>query len=97
MINVLTWSRYVKCELHIEKPEERTGAPIEGGDRAKEGEHKRRTKNSKGVDPDFGGERLQFPIVSIVEELSFLRYVVSLFHSITANGVHRRNGGAGAA
>ena len=76
MINRLTFPGYVKCELHIEKPEERTGAPIEGGGKAKEGEHKRKTKTSKGEDPDFNAERLQFPTVSVVEELSFIRYVV---------------------
>ena len=68
---------YIKCELHIEKPEERSGAPIEGGGRAKEGEHKRKTKHSKGEDPDFGGERLEFTTVSVVEEFSFVRCVIS--------------------
>ena len=65
--------RYVKCELHIEKPEERTGAPIENNGKAKEGEHKRKTKTGKGADPDFGGEKLEFPEVSVVEQLSFVR------------------------
>lgn len=67
---------YVKCELHIEKPEERSGAPIEGGGKSKEGEYKRRTKTYRGVEPDFGGEKLDFVrIPGVVEELSFLRYV----------------------
>ena len=65
---------YVKCELHIEKPEERSGAPIEGGGKSKEGEYKMRTKTSKGMEPDFGGERMDFlNIPGVVEELSFLR------------------------
>lgn len=65
---------YVKCELHVEKPEERTGAPIEGGGKSKGGEHKRRTKTSRGVEPDFGGERLDFGrIPAVVAELSFVR------------------------
>ena len=70
---------YIKCELHVEKPEERTGKPIEGGGRSKEGEHKRRTKPHKGTEPDFEGEMLQFAdIQDVVEELSFLRWVVPL-------------------
>ena len=65
---------YVKCELHVEKPEERSGAPIEGGGKSKEGEYKTVTKTGKGVEPDFGGERMEFlKIPGVVEELSFLR------------------------
>ena len=69
---------YVKCELHIEKPEERSGAPIEGGGRTRDGEHKRRTnaKNSKGNDPDFCGERIHFTSMPVVEELTFVRWVL---------------------
>lgn len=67
---------YVKCELHVEKPAERSGAPIEGGGKSKEGEYKRRTKTSRGIDPDFGGEMLEFfKVQGVVEELSFIRYV----------------------
>ena len=67
---------YVKCELHVEKPEERTGAPIEGGGKSKGGEYKRRTKTSRGVEPDFGSEKINFAkIADVVEELSFVRYV----------------------
>jgi len=66
---------YVKCELHVEKPEERTGAPIEGGGRSKDGEYKRRTKKKQGIEPDFDGERLEFiGIARVVEELSFMRF-----------------------
>lgn len=65
---------YVKCELHVEKPSERSGAPIEGGGKSKEGEYKRRTKPSRGIQPDFGGEKLEFlKIPAVVEELSFVR------------------------
>lgn len=67
---------YVKCELHVEKPEERSGAPIEGGGKSEDGEYKMQTITSKGVDPDFGGERIQFmDIPQVVEELSFVRLV----------------------
>lgn len=65
---------YVKCELHVEKPSERSGAPIEGGGKSKEGEYKQRSKASRGIQPDFGGERLEFlKIPAVVEDLSFLR------------------------
>ena len=66
---------YVKCELHAETPEERSGAPIEGGGRSREGEQKLRTsaKNSQGNDFDFGGERMHFTRVPVIEELAFLR------------------------
>lgn len=68
---------YVKCELHVEKPEERSGAPIEGGGKIKEGEYKQKTKPSRGIDPDFCGEEMDFlDIPGVVEELSFVRYVV---------------------
>ncbi|KAI9874385.1 MAG: hypothetical protein M1830_009802 [Pleopsidium flavum] len=66
---------YVKCELHVEKPEERTGAPIEGGGNSKDGEYKRRTKKKQGIEPDFDGEKLEFiGIPGVVEELSFMRF-----------------------
>ena len=65
---------YVKCELHVEKPAERTGKPIEGGGKTKEGEYKYQTRTTKGVDPDFSGEKATFRgIPGIVEELSFIR------------------------
>ena len=67
---------YVKCELHVEKPEERSGAPIAGGGRSQDGEYKRTTRPSKGIEPDFGGETMQFAeITGVVEELSFVRSV----------------------
>lgn len=65
---------YVKCELHVEKPEERTGAAIEGGGKCKEGEYKYKTKASRGVHPDFGGETVAFSNVpGVADELSFVR------------------------
>ncbi|KAL8745445.1 MAG: hypothetical protein Q9190_002406, partial [Brigantiaea leucoxantha] len=68
---------YVKCELHVEKPEERSGAPIEGGGKTKEGEYKRKTKSNRGADPDFGGEKIEFPsIPGVGEELSFVRFKI---------------------
>ncbi|KAI9843234.1 MAG: hypothetical protein M1837_006523 [Sclerophora amabilis] len=65
---------YIKCELHVEKPEERSGKPIENDGKSKDGEFKRKTKTQKGVNPDFRAETLSFAEVKgVVEELSFLR------------------------
>lgn len=68
---------YVKCELHVEKPEERSGQSIEGGGLAKDGEYKRHTRTSQTIDPDFGLERLDFVgVPGVAQELSFVRLVV---------------------
>ena len=67
---------YIRCELHVEKQEERTGEPIEGGGRAKGGEHKRKTPWGKGDHPDFGreGSLMDFSgIGKVVDELTFVR------------------------
>jgi hypothetical protein len=65
---------YVKCELHVEKPDERLHSPIERKDSKKDEKYKKRSKTSKGADPDFYGERLHFEdIPGVVEELSFVR------------------------
>jgi hypothetical protein len=45
-----------------------------------EQEHKLRTKHSKSANPDFGGELLQFPGISTVEALSFVRWVYFLIY-----------------
>ena len=67
---------YVKCELHVEKPAERTGAPIEGGGKSKDGEFKWTSRTMKGTEVDFGGEKVEFKeIPGVVEDLSFLRSV----------------------
>ena len=67
---------YVKCELHVETPAERTGQPIERGGKAKEGEYKWKSRTMKGVEVDFGAEKVEFKeIPGVVEELSFLRYM----------------------
>ncbi len=76
---------YVKIELHVEKPAERTGAPIEGGGRAKEGEYKWRGRTVRGAGGvgtgvDFGGEKVVWKgIEGVVEELGFIRYVSGRF------------------
>lgn len=67
---------YVKCELHVEKPAERTGEPIERGGKTKEGEYKWRSRTMKGTEVDFGAEKVEFKEISgVVEELSFIRYL----------------------
>ncbi|KAL8712458.1 MAG: hypothetical protein Q9220_003306 [cf. Caloplaca sp. 1 TL-2023] len=71
------FSPYVKCELHIEKPEERSGAAIEGGGKSKDGEYKFQTETSRGVNPDFGGETAAFlNVPQVAEELSFVRFKI---------------------
>ena len=70
---------YVKIELHVEKPAERTGAPIEGGGKSKEGEYKWKSRTMKGTEVDFGGQKVDFRnIPGVVEELSFIRCVERL-------------------
>ncbi|MCJ1306751.1 hypothetical protein MMC25_000394 [Agyrium rufum] len=68
---------YVKCELHVEQSEERSGAPIEGSSKARGGQHKRKSKASRGVDPSFAREKMEFSsIAGVVEELSFVRFKI---------------------
>ena len=67
---------YVKCELHIETPAERTGAPIERGGKAKEGEFKWKSRTRKGVEVDLGAEMVEVnEVPGVVDGLSFLRYL----------------------
>ena len=91
---------YVKIELHVEKPAERTGAPIEGGGKSKdESQYKQRTRTGKGTDVDFGAEQVHFrDVPGVVEELSFVRYAKSfsffplglVFHALsTFRTLHR--------
>ncbi|TLS30095.1 hypothetical protein PpBr36_03716 [Pyricularia pennisetigena] len=77
---VKSFRPYIKCELHVEEPGERHGGAnaVPHNGREKEGEFKARTKTIKGtVDPDYGGEILNFSAIEgVVEELSFLRFTV---------------------
>jgi len=64
---------YVKCELHIETPEEREGRRIEGDGKVREGAYKRHTKDSNSKF-DFKKEPLEFlGIYGVVPALSFVR------------------------
>ncbi|KAF4631857.1 hypothetical protein G7Y89_g6272 [Cudoniella acicularis] len=70
---------YIRCELHAEKQDERTGEAIEiGSGRAKEGEYKQKTPSLKGDHPDFGNEGvvMSFQVVKLVEQLSFVRFKI---------------------
>lgn len=65
---------YVKCELHVERQEERQGDPIPGGGKSQSGKFKGRTKTRKTRNPDFGRETILFEGISKVSpELSFVR------------------------
>jgi phosphatidylinositol phospholipase C, delta len=64
---------FVKCELHVDKPE---GPIVEGGGRTKEGKYKLATKHKKTENPDWGldGAVLSFTgVQNVIEDLSFLR------------------------
>jgi phosphatidylinositol phospholipase C, delta len=64
---------FVKCELHVDKPE---GPIVEGGGRTKEGKYKLATKYKKTENPDWGpdGAVLSFTgVQNVIEDLSFLR------------------------
>lgn len=69
---------HVKCELHVDKPNSHSLGPESGW--TKEGKYKRISKPAEGTNPDFGndGAELSFlGVPNVVEELSFVRYVVS--------------------
>lgn len=74
---------YVKCDLHVEQPEEREAGTIPEGGNAKEGELKTSTKKARGgQSPDFAGQVLRFSgVAGVVPELTFVRYVFNLFLS----------------
>ena len=77
-----TFWPYIRCELHVEKPDESKSTElVEGNGRAKGGEYKQKTPHRRGDHPDFGAEGvvMDFPVVtSVVEELSFVRFVLPL-------------------
>jgi hypothetical protein len=68
---------YVNCQLHVEEP----GSDVsldqdDGSSEAEKSSYRRCTKSSSGRNPDFKGQKLEFPTVTgIIEELSFLRSV----------------------
>ncbi|KAI9374742.1 PLC-like phosphodiesterase [Aspergillus egyptiacus] len=76
--NVKGFRPYVACYLHVETPEDAANGP--GGDDSTDSEktsYKRVTKSAAGVNPDFGGQKLQFPTLSgVVDELTFVRFKI---------------------
>ncbi|CAG7962053.1 unnamed protein product [Penicillium salamii] len=69
---------YVTCQLHVEEPEgEVTPDRDDASSDTEKTSYKRCTKSSSGRNPDFEGQKLEFPTVTgIVEDLSFLRYKI---------------------
>ncbi|OCK85102.1 PLC-like phosphodiesterase [Lepidopterella palustris CBS 459.81] len=68
---------YIKCELHVEKHEERDNEPIPGGGKSKDGDYKQRTKTYKTPNPDFQHEVIRFTDVKgVTAELTFVRFKV---------------------
>lgn len=70
---------YVNCQLHVEEPgDDNTPSPDDASSDDEKSSYRRCTKSSSGRNPDFKGQKLEFPTVTgIVEELSFLRSVRS--------------------
>lgn len=69
---------YVKCEVHVDKPEESSSLANEKGGRTKEGRYKLVTPYAKGDHPNWGpaGVVLSFSnVLNVIDDLSFVRYV----------------------
>ncbi|KAK4869921.1 hypothetical protein LT330_005645 [Penicillium expansum] len=66
---------YVNCQLHVEEPEGDVAPDQDDASSDTEkSSYRRYTKSSSGRNPDFKGQKLEFPTVTgIIEELSFLR------------------------
>ncbi|ROW10114.1 hypothetical protein VMCG_01818 [Cytospora schulzeri] len=66
---------FVKCEIHVETPEERNEKKAIKSGLVQDGQYKLVTKSSETENPDWGvGQVLEFPeIDDVVEELSFVR------------------------
>jgi Phosphatidylinositol-specific phospholipase C, X domain/Phosphatidylinositol-specific phospholipase C, Y domain len=65
---------YVKVELHIQSPSELKERLDQKAIPAKEGEYKHSTKPSKGADPDFKRQVVEFnDLPELTPELSFIR------------------------
>jgi hypothetical protein len=74
---------YLNCQLHVEEPDgEATTGQDDVSSDSEKSSYKRCTKSASGKNPDFGAQKLVFPtVMSIVEELSFIRSVYFLFYS----------------
>ncbi|CAI7606725.1 unnamed protein product [Penicillium glandicola] len=69
---------YVNCQLHVEEPEGDVSPDRDDASSDTEkSSYRRCTKSSSGRNPDFKGQKLEFPTVKgIIEELSFLRFKI---------------------
>ncbi|KAJ5816691.1 hypothetical protein N7447_008924 [Penicillium robsamsonii] len=69
---------YLNCQLHVEEPEgDVTSNQDDTSSDSEKSSYRRCTKSSSGRNPDFGGQKLEFPTVTgIIEELSFLRFKI---------------------
>ncbi|KAK2600672.1 hypothetical protein N8I77_010191 [Diaporthe amygdali] len=68
----------VKCELHVETPEERSEKKAIKSGLVQDGQYKMQTRSSETENPDWGmGQELKFPRIDrVVEELSFVRFKI---------------------
>ncbi|RAH43720.1 putative phosphoinositide-specific phospholipase C [Aspergillus brunneoviolaceus CBS 621.78] len=69
---------YVSCILHLDTPDDDSGdsASDDESDSEKAG-YKRTTKSATGSNPDFEGQKIEFPpIPNVVEDLSFVRFKI---------------------
>lgn len=67
---------YVKVELHTE-PHNADAGKSQQSAKAKEGEHKARSKTMKGINPDYKSEVLEFKQVErVVPDLAFVRFLI---------------------
>ncbi|KAH8758921.1 PLC-like phosphodiesterase [Diaporthe sp. PMI_573] len=68
----------VKCELHVETPEELSEKKAIKSGYVQDGQYKMQTRSSETENPDWGmGQELKFPrIDKVVEELSFVRFKI---------------------
>ncbi|RAL10825.1 putative phosphoinositide-specific phospholipase C [Aspergillus homomorphus CBS 101889] len=69
---------YVSCILHLDTPEDDSGdsASDDESDSEKAG-YKRATKSATGSNPDFEGQKIEFPpIPNVVEDLSYVRFKI---------------------
>lgn len=76
---------YVQFELHVDthgppshhkEGKQQSEADVDDEDKKQRRKHKRRSETRKTDAPDFEGESLTWSTVDVIEELSFLRYVL---------------------
>lgn len=91
---------YIKFELHVDTHgtigQDKNGAPSQPGagtddeDPKQRQKHKRQSKTQKSDAPDFDGESFSWTNVDVVEQLSFLRYVLLDFPTFEERGKNLR-------